>query len=374
MSNKKITDDKHKGSSSEAGLESKTESKDKHKRGSFFDWVDAGLKIVIAIVGIWVSYLGYNYQKSSTASLLLIQQEKGDTDIRAQMFGKITDRLMRPKEGEESLVPDSLLVQMLALNFHELIELKPLMLNLDTRLKSEIQRPPKGSDQKNVAIQAQKNLRSVARRIRDRQVSTLIRHNGESNTNPGIRNDTGFVQYVSVLSKGTLEGSRCRVKDTNAIGKDGCLKESMELAGLRANQSMYFSIDEANWEDERFSVSIYTGEKKIQPSVEGTRVETCEDKSEIDDDEKNTEIRPGHTSFMVSWYDFPYTDNTLLANGDRYTVFIDRVCKNTEKKQNAVRLGLLYYPKDYYPSRERPISYKQLRGKLGMNSDNNLLF
>ena len=78
------------------------------------------------------------------------------------------------------------------------------------------------------------------------------------------------------------------------------------------------------------------------------------------------------TSFKVSWYDFPYTDNTLLANGDRYTVFIDRVCKDSSGEKNAVRLGILYFPKDYYPSRERPVSYKQLRGKLGMGSEDNM--
>ena len=349
----------------------------------FFDWVDAGLKVVIALIGIWISYLGYSYQKTSTASQLLVQQEKGDTEIRAQMFGKITDRLMKPETGESSLVQDALLAQVLALNFHELIELKPLMINLDTRLSrkaEELRKAEANGDELRDTEVARDSLRSVARRIRDRQVAALI-----NNPRPGgddaqsMLNIDGKIQYVSALRSGKQINNSCQVKEKE--GKNGCLRELMKLdaPGTGDKNSMYISIDKANWDKENFVVSFNSGssERRIVLPMgvesveavgegEGEGEGECKDENTSSTSEKvNQRFQSGHKSFELSWYDFPYTDNTLQANGDRYAIYIDRICKSDDSGFNSVRLGVLYFPKDYYPSRERPVSYNQIKKKMG---------
>jgi len=142
---------------------------------------------------------------------------------------------------------------------------------------------------------------------------------------------------------------------------------------------MYLSLDSADWKKERFVVSLNcgkAGEGIVLPdgkgNIELNEADECpEELTEDKGKKEQTSIAPGHKSFEVSWFDFPFTDNTLQADGNRYAVFIDRVCKDAnakpEDEPNAVRLGLLYFPKDYYPSRERPVSYKQLNDKLGLS-------
>jgi hypothetical protein len=369
----------------------KAENKpDGKEKGNIFDWVDVGLKVVIAGVGIWVSILGYQYQRSFTTSQLLVQQEKGDTDIRAQMFGKITDRLMKPSQKDkESLVQDALLAQMLALNFNELIELKPLMIDLDDQLGSEIERLKKaGTNTPDLEVKkkARESLRSVARRIRDRQVSALIHNPRPGNdaiaaTDVDVDKGAGSIHYVSVLRKGPKDHNRCAVIDED---KNGCLGEVMQLPAPAKERAMYISIDSADWKKERFVVSLNCGKldgtivlPPPQPGEKEREISTVHECREMlkEGELLQTRMEAGHKSFEVTWFDFPFTDNTLQADGNRYAVFIDETCKDAystkpEDEPNAVRLGLLYFPKDYYPSRERPVSYKQLSDKLGLKMGN----
>lgn len=369
-------------------VSSKNKESNRREKGQLFDWVDAGVKVVIALIGIWLSYLGYSFQRSFATSQLLVQQEKGDTEIRAQMFGKITDRLMKPPEqGKGSLVQDALLAQVLALNFHELIELKPLMIDLDDQLGKEIERlKTEGSDQSDLEVKekARLSLRSVARRIRDRQVASLInspRPGGETNQLAESNEEKGLgrIRYISILRAGRKDSNRCFVSEGE--GKNGCLGEVMELPGFKTERGMYLSIDSANWKQERFVVSLNCGkaQKKIvlperkpgEKELQLKKVEECRE-TLTQGAKEQTSMEPGHKSFEVTWFDFPFTDNTLQADGNRYAVFIDQVCKDAnaqpDDEPNAVRLGLLYFPKDYYPSRERPVSYKQVNDKMGLVS------
>ncbi len=349
-------------------------SSDVEKKGKLFPWVDAGVKVVIALVGIVVTIIGYNYQRSSTTSQLLVQQEKGDTEIRAQMFSKITDRLMKPAgQDKGALVQDVLLAQMLALNFHELIELKPLMIDLDEQLSNEIEKIQKtNADNPELEIMknARESLRSVARRICKRQVASLV-NSLRPEKDAVIPKGAGSIKYLSILRKGQISENRCFYKEKE--GKHGCLGEVVMFPGFKEGRAMYLSLDSADWKKERFIVSLHCGpatpEIVLPPGQEAEDIVECKERLK-EGTMGQTSIAPGNKSFEVSWFDFPFTDNTLLADGNRYAVFIDQVCKDAnakpEDEPNAVRLGLLYFPKDYYPSRERPVSYKQLNDKLGL--------
>jgi len=293
---------------------------------------------------------------------------------------------MRPEEkGKTSLLQDTLLAQMLALNFHELIELKPLMLDLDNRLSIEIEKLKEaGTDNPNLQEHenALNNLRSAARRIRDRQVATLIcdvRPDGDEAASTYNRDEgKGSIRYISVVRRGSRNRNLCAVKED--AGQNGCFKEVMELPGPSGNQAMYISIDKADWLKENFTVSLNPDMPKrkivLPPGYKPgdqenlPKAQECLEKPDLKP-LMQTSNEPGHKTFVVTWYDFPFTDNTLQANGGRYAVFIDQVCKEAFAKPNdepnSVRLGILYFPKDYFPSRERPVSYKQLSGQPGLD-------
>lgn len=360
------------------------------EKTNLFNWVDAGMKVIIALVGISISYLGYSFQREFSQSQLLVQLEKGDTEIRAQMFGKITDRLMKPKgQNDDSVLQDTLLVQVLALNFHELIELKPLMIDLEEQLDSRIKkienemqsisrtdpgRLPSSIDaleaDKQVNEKARSDLVSSARRIRDRQVSTLIHPFQES---ADADKKSGSIHYISILRKGKQDSNRCRVDEQE--GKNGCLGEIFEIKAPSEKYSIYLSIDKAEWEKERFYVTLNFKEKGMTPELPAggkiRKVEECNEEL-IEGSEKQTTIQSWQKESWVTWFDFPFTDNTVLPDGQRYAIYIDEICQEAKRKNdantisgpNAVRLAVLFFPEDYYPSRERPVSSKQIRDKL----------
>jgi hypothetical protein len=92
--------------------------------------------------------------------------------------------------------------------------------------------------------------------------------------------------------------------------------------------------------------------------------------SELGDSDRRASVATTGSAavqFDATWFDFPLTDNTLLANGARYAVFIEDLCLDEPGGQQTVKLGLLWFPKDYFPARERPTNFRQLRRKLGLD-------
>ncbi|WP_419812713.1 hypothetical protein [Bacterioplanoides sp.] len=357
----------------------KSSSKD---RKSLIDWIDVLSKTGIAIAGLSLSYIGYIYQKSSTASELLLQQEKGDTEIRAQMFGKITERLMKPKEGQnDRLIDNVLLAQLLALNFHELIELKPLMISLDNRLKKAAdgfpanrQTDSEGMTRKEYR-ETRDNLRSIARRIRDRQLSSLLGYHNSSS-----EQSSSNIHYISIGLNENPSASKCvsekdiKINYSNNI----CFREPTFVPDILEDKHLAISVTQADWLDEKFSVSMQTnielpkGDMIKSENIAPQSLAQCHLKPSPD---INVPDKPGLSDFEITNYDLPFTDNTLKSDGRRYAVFIDKVCFDKSLKENqdgsdkdkmigSLRIGLLYFPDDYYPSRERPVSYTQLRKKL----------
>ena len=332
----------------------------------FFKWADLVGKAVAAFVGIAIVVIGNRYQQSLTASQLLTQRESGDTQIRAEMFKAITDRLMRPpKDGDVPPEQDALLAELLALNFHEHIELKPLMVDLDDRLEARIAEGQNNDG----ARERQAALRSIARRVRARQTAMLVDAKPVSDPGAQLREvqAAGRVRYFSVTREGK-RGLRCSVPEKQ--GTSGCLRELMSDDLPDPKRSMYVTLDEADWKRERFQVTLGVG-KRIEMDDETLGRSTgADDCRESPTGEKGEEIEPDvspyNQAFTLTWFDLPLTDNTMLADGTRFSVFIDQVCRDAEDEPQAVRLGLLYFPRDYFASRERPTNYRQLREKLGL--------
>ncbi|NIT04004.1 hypothetical protein GTO10_03700, partial [Candidatus Saccharibacteria bacterium] len=64
--------------------------------------------------------------------------------------------------------------------------------------------------------------------------------------------------------------------------------------------------------------------------------------------------------------DFPLTDNTLLADGNRFAVTIQDLSIDEDLQIKTVYLKLIWFPKSYFTPRERPINYAEFREKLGL--------
>jgi len=92
------------------------------------------------------------------------------------------------------------------------------------------------------------------------------------------------------------------------------------------------------------------------------------------------EVPLADSDFELSWFDFPLTDNTLLADGTRFAIVLDQVYDtngrfNDAHVENAVpdatrraRVNIIWFPKDYIAARERPTNYREFRRSLGLGS------
>ncbi|MEO8627765.1 MAG: hypothetical protein ABI612_06630, partial [Betaproteobacteria bacterium] len=339
-----------------------------------------------------------SFQSSMTVSQMLSQREHSDTQIRAEMFKAITDKLLRnddPVEPERRAV----FSELLALNFHEHIELKPLLQEVDDALLDKTHSRITAAHANRVALRREE-LRSVARRVRARQVAMLVRD--ESGRQSKVAwaswgawgswpwpsalaeqaSEEGKVRYIGVRFSGPRAsdagGSRKPCDVAPEEGQNVCVAEpAIENAPDGKSAISVVVTNEPDWKREAFTVQIkrlprldLTPEEQANlKRQEVGAADNCGEKRRDDPSDASAgTYGPAVVEFQTTWFDFPLTDNTLLATGSRYSVFVDQVCYDKAQGRNTVKLGLLWFPKDYFPARERPTNYRQLREKLQLPS------
>ena len=65
--------------------------------------------------------------------------------------------------------------------------------------------------------------------------------------------------------------------------------------------------------------------------------------------------------FALGWFDFPFTDNTLLPDGNRFAIYLRLVSPNYSK----LTVVAMWFPKGYFTPRERPLNYREVQELLG---------
>lgn len=301
--------------------------------GRLLPSLDVGAKLIAAIAVVCATYVGSTFQSSMTATNLLSQREQADSALRAGMFHDLIDKMLNADKDKGNISADRerLLVELLALNFHEHFELKPVMVYVDDRLARETGQDMTASQRK----AARDSLRSVARRVLQRQIAMLVQADG--NLSP---TQQACVQRLDLRvgqtgdAAGGMPASPCSVAE----------KYFDDLISVDSPSRLYtlaFTIAPGSWTDEAFQVSMRIMGNK--PDSQGNTVSADYD-------------------FLLTWFDFPFTDNSLLADGTRFSVFLDRV--NPAEKTATVKL--VWFPQDYFSARERPVNHRQFREKLGI--------
>jgi hypothetical protein len=318
--------------------------------GSFWSWVKELIEVLSKLaVPLVLGYVGWHFQQGLSTSQLLNQREQSDTTIRAELFKALSDKAFRDPGGRLGAEQRAVYAELLALNFHQHIELKPLMLDVDEQLHQE---------RNATAIAA---LRSVARRIRDRQVQLLTRAH-ETNAaridgNRPVPVVLSTVNYIAVQGAGSPPAgntptvrSPCEVSAGDGLnvmrsdpvffalpGSDGLL--SVAVNGLDFDREVF-----------RLALrNVPSTDLEPQPPPSG-------------DSAGDVPMESRAVEFTTTWYDFPMTDSTLMRSGLRYALFVDRVCA----QQKVVRLGILWFPSNFLPAFERPISNKEIIERLNL--------
>ena len=135
----------------------------------------------IAFLGIWLGQnIADKYQDREAAVSILNQREIAESTLRSEMFKALIGNLIPEKISADKLDPYlyNLFVKLLALNFHEHLEAKPLMLAAYESLISKKKRcmaDATGEKEKNCAKvdQEMASLQFVSQQVIDRQLAVL---------------------------------------------------------------------------------------------------------------------------------------------------------------------------------------------------------
>jgi hypothetical protein len=226
--------------------------------------------ISVAIIGSWGAYILNKKQETDTRAKvfaeLMSQREQSENVMRKDMFAQIIDAVLKPEKSSPDLAV--LNMELLAYNFHESLNLKPLFAYVRRHL------PP-----------GEKNFQT-----RLDQVAADV-----------VRNQLLVLEEVGQKFDRTIDLNALR-RDPGRVNLD---PETLSLGGIeRVYHLVPLIADIPN--------------QKVQLRLEITTLKpTPETKS---------------VTFWVSYYDFPMIDNTRMSDDQRCAVVMNNFCEDSECK------------------------------------------
>ena len=225
----------------------------------------------------------------------------------------------------------AVLAQLLTLNFHEHFELKPLLQDADDRLSKY-----KGTVAPEAVLKARSNLRQAAHRVIQRQIAQLWDDKIVTCT-PAASMETTF-QFVSDPE---LEDSFGQAANSASVLVPSKELKSFTISSPDCRDTLSIVFDKPDFSAERVHVLI----SPASPTAA---------------------ITDYRFDFDLTSFAFPFTDNAVLPNGNRFAFFIKDVSELDDTGTSKImRVGLRWFPQNYYPPTERPTDYKEFRRALG---------
>jgi hypothetical protein len=296
-------------------------------------WLDVVMKLTVPLGAIVAAWLANHFEQNRANLQLINQREQAESSLRATMFGQLITPIAGPGDSgaEADPVRYAVLAQLLTLNFHEHFELKPLLQDADDRLSKY-----KGSVDTTAVMQARSNLRQAAHRVIQRQIAQLW-DDDIAHCTPVASMETTF-QFVSDPDLEESFGGGANSATVLVPGKE---LKSFKVSSPDCRDTLSIVFDKPDFSSERVQVLI-------SPAASKSAM---------------TDYR---FDFGLTSFAFPFTDNAVLPSGNRFAFFIKDVSELDDTGTSKImRVGLRWFPHNYYPPTERPTDYKEFRRALG---------
>src|SRR5438034_228406 len=308
-----------------------TAPKRANAKARILEWLEVLAKLLGASAVLVVALFANSLQSRLTGVSIQSQREQAESQLRASMFNSLISPIAGPQGGEKPMPADRemILTELLALNFNENFEMKPLMEDAIRRLITE--KPVKSKNGED----PREPLWSIARRIAERQKASIAR---EWSASEAADSSHGCQVYYLNLDARTERhaepvpaGADCQA--SAAFG------DIVDLKSPDGNYTLRLVAVHPDWEDQTVKVST-------QPFLS-----------------EQTNPKPTDTqyNFTLTWLDLPLTDNTLLSDGNRYAVYIRSFYNDFQ----TVSITIMWFPKGYFTPRERPLNYNEVQELLG---------
>jgi hypothetical protein len=248
--------------------------------------------LAVAFVGVQGSQFLERRQSLDTNarlySELMSRREEAESSLRKDMLVSIIAQYLRPGSGE---LDDKVLnLELLAYNFHDSLDLRPLFFDLQRKLRTS-----KDDDR----AELQQRIQGVAKEITAKQLFALEGH-GRS-----FRRSVDLEALKASRAGIELDGERLTIGDTVC------------QVNLR--------ILSADLAQQQLRVRLEVPAPPDRPGLADTRA-----------------------TFDVSYFDFPMIDNTRLANGLRCAVTLSNF------SAAGADLATVCFPGEYASLKDRP--------------------
>jgi hypothetical protein len=329
-------------------------------------WIESSAKLIAALVAAGAvlagSIIAANYESKLTSVNLLSQREDSESRIRSSMFQTLVEPITRLSKGDR-LDPTRyrVLVEVLTLNFHDQVEVKPLLSDVDRILSEE-------NDQL-----GRRSIRSIARRVIDRQIASL---SGTSHAVHGkpAKADTFYFQPVISDATSTESDATSTESDATSTESDATSTESdatsTESDATSASHCQGTSLEQAastpggivcsESPDKKYHLEIILGAPEIDDFKAPIYITICKRKPPCGREQDI--IRK--FDFTLTHFDFPLTDNSQIDPELRFAISL----YSMEVEQPIV-IKVIWFPKGFVTARERPMNYLTLRKILDVEGE-----
>ena len=313
------------------------------------EWLEVLAKLVGASAVLVVALFANSLQSKLTGVSIQSQREQAESQLRASMFNSLISPIAGPQTGDKPMPVDRevILTELLALNFNENFEMKPLMEDAIKRLSAEKPKSKEGEDPREA-------LWSIARRIAERQKASISR---EWSASEAAKSKLFPFGWFFLPWKSAADSSRegCQVYYLNLDARTERHAEPVSAAADCQVTAAVGDIIDLKSPDGNYTLRMVA----VHPDWENQtiRVSTQPFLSE------QTNPKPTDTqyNFTLTWLDLPLTDNTLLSDGNRYAAYIRSFYNDFQ----TVSVTVMWFPKGYFTPRERPLNYNEVQELLG---------
>jgi len=253
--------------------------------------------IAVALLGFYGSRVIEQQQRFDSNfrlySELMSRREESESALRKDMFKSIIDSFLKPGMENSPLDGQLLNLELLAYNFHESLNLKPLFTHIEKSIEA-IKNPIEKSEQFN-------RLERVAREVTRKQM-LILEEAGKK-----------FERRIDLDSLNNNPGGIVLDDDSMIVHN---IKRLFRIIVLEADHKT----------------------KNIKVRLE---VRTLSDSLDQNDE-------PNIIEFWISFFDFPMIDNTRLSNDQRCAIVL------TNFDEQSADISVLDFPGSHASLREKP--------------------
>jgi hypothetical protein len=313
--------------------------------------VGAMLVAVLGLIG--KGYLENKHRRESQVQLytqLISQREQAESKLRGDMFSKIIDRFWSDSTPpDEEMELKVLSLELLAYNFHESMNLKPLFMHLNRKLMSTQDTADFG-----------KRLKRVAGEVKYRQISALKGHKADfktitfhlPSTELESENRIFYEDHFDLTVDGITRHFTLSAVQSDSAGESfGIILDTSEsLHCYAADKPDSIQQKYTPTSDSSDSMRDLLGEFGL-PSDEEPPPEDSTSKDEVGE-ARSKDQEP----FGVEWFDFPMIDNTRLGgpHDHRLAVVITRWDEDAQVKGSPfIQLEVLCFSGKYAGLKEK---------------------